>query len=132
MADATTISRSWLAIGYGLVVAIIALSVTPAPPVEMGGGRDKFYHALAYGTLMLWFVQGHPRQRWPVIAAACLTLGVVLEYVQGWTGIRTFGYDDMLGDAAGIGLAWLAAHGGVNDGVARLTRYLTDRPRRER
>jgi hypothetical protein len=127
MTKPATIWRLWVAIGYALVVAVIYLSLTPAPPVEMGGGRDKIYHALAYGTLMIWFVQGYPRSRWPVIAAACAALGIALEYVQGWSGIRTFGYDDMLGDVVGVVIGWMLAAGGANEGVARVAARVNSR-----
>ncbi|MBE9563646.1 MAG: hypothetical protein IMF17_00270, partial [Proteobacteria bacterium] len=49
----------WLAIGYGLVVLVVYLSLTSQPvDLELNVPyEDKFFHALAYFTLMAWFSQ---------------------------------------------------------------------------
>jgi hypothetical protein len=55
--QSTGVRRVWRAIGFGLVVFVIWLSLTPQPieiPVEQG---DKLGHIAAYGTLMVWFAQ---------------------------------------------------------------------------
>ena len=103
--------RCWQAVGWFGIGLLIYLSLTPQPPeipVEQG---DKIGHSLAYATLMLWWAQllpNAPQRRW--LAAALIGLGIALEYVQGWTGWRTFDYFDMLADAIGVALGWLAAY----------------------
>ena len=110
MLSNTLLRRFWVGIGWFGVVLLIYPSLTPTPPeipVEQG---DKFGHILAYATLMYWWAQLLPttRQRTRV-GAALLALGIALEYVQGWTGWRTFDYYDMLADAVGVALGWLIA-----------------------
>lgn len=95
--------RFWLGIGWFGIALLLYLSLTPQPPeipVEHG---DKFGHALAYAMLMYWWAQlsVSTRQRlW--LAAGLIGLGIAIEYVQGWTGLRTFDYFDMLADAVGV------------------------------
>ena len=44
-----------LAIGWGGAVAIVWLSLTPAPPKLDFEHGDKLGHFLAYGALIFWF-----------------------------------------------------------------------------
>jgi VanZ family protein len=101
--------KFWVALGWLLVLAIVYLSVAPNPPqidVEQG---DKFGHVIAYGVLMLWFAQLYPRTGVRMAyAAGFMLLGVALEFVQRMTGYRSFEYADMIADAGGVLLGWLA------------------------
>lgn len=107
MSASSRLRGAWLAIAWLLVGLVIYLSVTPRPieiPLDEG---DKYGHLLAYGTVMLWFAQVYERRgRWTAMLAL-IALGVALEYVQRWTGYRTFDVWDMAADGAGvlIGLA---------------------------
>jgi hypothetical protein len=108
--QARTLERAWRIVGWLGVLGVIVLSLIPNPPsigVEQG---DKIGHAAAYALLMLWFAQIH-LQRWQRMPVALwlLTLGIALEFAQGWAGPRTFSIADMGADAAGIALGWLAA-----------------------
>ena len=100
----------WLAIGWGLVAAILWLSVTPRPPdlgVEHG---DKLGHFLAYGAVTLWFGQLYPRLATrAAYAAGFIAMGIALEFVQRWLGYRSFEVLDMVADAIGVVLGWTAA-----------------------
>ena len=83
--------RYWLAAGWALVLGVIYLSLTPAPVqlnVEQG---DKIGHVCAYAALMSWFANLYeaPLRRLQ-FAAGFVALGVGLEFVQRWTGYRTF------------------------------------------
>jgi VanZ family protein len=113
--------RFWIVIGWFGVVLLIYLSLTPQPvdiPVEQG---DKIGHILAYATLTYWWAQllvaTSQRRK---VAAALLALGIAIEYVQGWTGWRNFDYYDMLADATGIALGWIAAWPRTPDWLALL------------
>lgn len=93
-----------------LVLAIIALSLMPAPPdlgVDQG---DKIGHFAAYGLVTLWFAQPYAglRQRiW--LALGMVALGIAVEYAQRATGYRSFEIADMAADALGVAIGWLAA-----------------------
>jgi VanZ family protein len=98
---------AWLTVAWLLVAAVIYLSVTPRPPDIPLDEGDKYGHLIAYGTVMLWFAQLYEgRRRWLAVAGL-VALGVGLEYVQRWTGYRSFDVWDIAADAAGV-LAGLA------------------------
>lgn len=103
--------RPWRIAGWIGVVLVVVLSLVPElPGFTSFDQQDKVGHTLAYAVLMVWFAQIHLARaaRWRV-AAGLLALGVGLEFVQGWGGVRMFSYADMAGDAAGIVLGWIAA-----------------------
>ena len=100
---------AWFTVAWLLVLFVIYLSLTPAPiqiPVKEG---DKLGHFIAYGTVMLWFAQLYRGRVRYAAAAGLVALGVVIEFVQRWTGYRTFDVWDMAADAAGVLVGWLAA-----------------------
>ena len=90
-----------------MVAAIVWLSLTPSPVrVDVESG-DKLGHLAGYGVLMFWFAQLYARRMpW---AAAFVVMGVVLEFVQGWLGYRSFEILDMLANSAGVLLGWGSA-----------------------
>ena len=104
------IRRVWRAIGVGLVVLVIWLSLTPQPieiPVEHG---DKLGHVAAYATLMFWFAQLDTRHRMHLAyAVGFVLLGVALEFAQRLTDYRTFEVADMGADAVGVLCGWVAS-----------------------
>ncbi len=106
----TPVRRIWRAIGVGLVLFVIWLSLTPYPieiPIEHG---DKLGHIAAYGTLMVWFAQLDTRHRVRVAyAIGFVMLGVALEFAQRLTDYRTFEVADMGADAVGVLFGWLAS-----------------------
>src|SRR2546430_14973060 len=101
---------SWRALGYGLILLVIYLSLTPFPldiPIENG---DKLGHWIAYTTLMVWFAWLYPNLHTRLVyAAGFLLLGIALEFAQGFTEYRTFELSDMVADTVGIALGWIAA-----------------------
>ena len=94
-----------------MIAAIIVwLSLTPAPPqIDLEQG-DKLGHFAAYGTLMLWFCQLYAR-RGTRIAYALLWvgMGIVLEFIQGELGYRTYEVYDMYANTLGVLIGWAAA-----------------------
>lgn len=96
--------------GYGLILLVIYLSLTPFQPdipIEYG---DKLGHGMAYTTLMVWFAWLYPDLRTRLVyAAGFLALGIALEFAQGLTEYRTFELADMAADAGGVALGWIAA-----------------------
>lgn len=95
--------RFWYGVGWFGIALLFYLSLMPQPPAISIEHGDKLGHALAYAVLMYWWAQllATTRQRlW--LAAGLIALGIAIEYVQGWTGWRTFDYFDMLADAIGV------------------------------
>jgi VanZ family protein len=93
------------------VIALVVLCLIPqAPSFTPYAHEDKLQHALAYAALMLWFSQLYvTRATRSATALALLALGIGIEFVQGWIGTRMFSTADMVADAVGIVLGWLAA-----------------------
>lgn len=102
--------KLWLAAGWFLVLLIIYLSLRPDGPLLPPSISDKLQHVIAYGMLAYWFVCLYARM--PVraaYAAGFVLLGVALEFIQAWTGYRSFELIDMAADALGVAAGWLMA-----------------------
>lgn len=86
-----------------MVAVVVWLSLTPHPPEPPSFlAWDKAQHFLAYGGLMFWYGMGFPRHwRWPVFLVG---LGIGLECLQGWGGIRSFDPFDMVANTIGVGI----------------------------
>jgi len=100
----------WLAAGWLGVGLIAYFSLTPAPPQIGIENGDKLGHLAAYGLGTLWFSQPYTalRQR-IVLALGMVALGIAMEYAQRATGYRSFEVADMVADALGVAIGWLAA-----------------------
>ena len=122
--------RAWSAAGWAFVALVVFLSLTPDPLPAAELGRFDVAHAAAYAWLGYWFAQIHsaPRARL-LVAAALACLGIGLEFAQGWTGYRTFSYNDMRDDAigalAGVALASTRLGGVLLALDARLARAIS-------
>ncbi len=102
----------WRALGvagaWGVLAAVVVLSVMPSPPSADFESSDKVGHLAAYGVLMLAFSLLYEKRR-PLMAGAFIALGIALEFVQGALGYRSFEVADMAANALGVLLGWLAA-----------------------
>jgi VanZ family protein len=111
----------WLAIGWLLVGLVVYLSLKPGwLPLDALAREGPVHrlsygvaHVLAYGTLMLWFLQLYPVSRWRWIALGLFALGVGLEGLQGFTADREPGVADAAANTIGIGLGWLLGRTGL-------------------
>lgn len=101
----------WLAAGWGGVATVIWLSLMPHPPEPLNfDGVDKLEHLTAYGCLMLWFCAAYCGRARLIAGLLLVTLGIVLEILQGWGGVRYFEYADMVANSTGVLLGvWLAS-----------------------
>jgi len=98
--------RIWFVLGWGMIAAVVVLSLIPLE-VDLGDNRDKLAHFAAYGGLSFWFgmlIEGRGRE--VRIAAAFALLGVALEFLQGLTDYRTFEVADMIANATGAAFGW--------------------------
>ncbi len=111
----------WTLIGYGLVVLVVVLSLAPAPPTPVDfPWMDKGLHVMAYGVLMLWFAQLHPRSRYGWLAGGLVMLGILLEVLQSYTDYRSGDYWDVAPNSLGTALGWGLAFKGMNTLLHRL------------
>jgi VanZ family protein len=102
-----------------MVAAVVVLSLIPVE-VDLGGGRDKLAHFVAYGSLCFWFGMifgGRGSQAG--IAVAFAAIGVALEFLQGLTDYRSFEVADMVANAGGAGLGWCLVQTRLRFGLAR-------------
>ena len=100
--------RLWLLLGWGMVFSVFVLSLIPVD-VDLGEGRDKLAHFVAYGSMSFWFAmlfRGRARQLG--IAVAFAAMGVGIEFLQKLTDYRTFEVADMIANATGAALGWAA------------------------
>jgi VanZ family protein len=115
----------WLVIGWLLVLLVIFLSLAPISvqvPVEEG---DKLGHVAAYATLMLWFANLYETlSRRIMLAIGFVALGIALEFVQGWTGYRTFEVADMAADALGVAVGWALAPPRLPNFLQRIEKFV--------
>lgn len=93
-----------LAVGWAMIAGIVWLSLAPGLPSM---GNDKAGHFSAYAVLMFWFAQLYGRRLpW---ALGFIAMGIALEFVQGWSGYRTFDLRDMAANTVGVFLGWALA-----------------------
>lgn len=117
--------RVWVTLAWLLISLVVYLSLAPNPPSPLTfENSDKYEHSFAYFTLSFWLCQIYPSARSrALVIIALVGLGVGLEYVQGWTGYRTFDVMDMLADSVGVLLGWLL----VLTPLGRMLAYIENR-----
>ena len=111
--------------GAALVITIWVLSLMPRPPHIGFAGEDKLFHGISYGVMMLWWSQIFRPFKYQLgMAAAFTAMGVAIEFLQGWSGWRTFESQDIVADVLGIASGWLLFHTPAGWLLARLDRAL--------
>jgi len=121
--------RIWFLLGWGMVAAVVVLSLIPLE-VDLGHGRDKLAHFAAYGGMSFWFgmlIEGRGREL--RIAVAFAALGVALEFLQGLTDYRTFDTADMTANAIGAALGWGLAQTPLRNALGWMERLIAAAPR---
>jgi VanZ family protein len=102
--------KFWLLLGWGMIVLVLYLSLTPQPP-ELGFELwDKLKHFIAYAVLMGWFGQLYRQHRRLLYALGFIGMGIALEYLQGMGEYRMFEYHDMLANLLGVSIAMLVLY----------------------
>jgi len=100
----------WLAAGWLLVFLVVYLSLRPGGALLPETFIDKLQHVIAYAVLMYWFAGLYALR--PVracYATGFIALGIALEFIQLWSGYRSFDPGDMVADAVGVAAGWLLA-----------------------
>ena len=90
------------------LIGIWVLSFLPASLMPAVPGTDKWHHALAYFVVMLFWGQWFRR---PVarllLAFLFISMGAVIECLQGLTSYRSFEWLDIVADVAGVTFGWM-------------------------
>jgi VanZ family protein len=103
------IERLWRLVGWFGVAATLILSLGP-PALDDGRAHaDKLAHLAGYALLMAWWAQLVVARRWR-LALVVVLFGVAIEGLQGLTAYRQADPLDLLANAGGVLLGWLAAH----------------------
>jgi len=112
----------WLLCGWAMLALVVWLSLTGDPPEVVDFPFvDKVEHLLAYAILMGWFGQIYAvtrSQRGWLIGLALM--GIAIEYLQGWSGVRFFDPADMLANTLGALLGYWLTRGPLEGVLARV------------
>ncbi len=92
----------WLSIGfiYILYIFYACLKVT-APSQPLFPHFDKVAHFLAYLALSFWFALIYTKDKRFKIMVLCAVQGILIEYLQGLLGHRSFEFLDMIANTVG-------------------------------
>ncbi|AKC86522.1 hypothetical protein [Pseudoxanthomonas suwonensis] len=114
--------RLWLGLWWLAVLAVVVLSLTPPPAMELPRHGDKLEHLLAYALLAAAAVQlFRPGRRLLAIGAGLVLMGVALEFAQGaLTATRQADPADALANTVGVALGLLTALTPWRDALSRL------------
>jgi VanZ family protein len=101
--------RVWLIFGVLLVAAVFWLSLAPLPPQPFEFDMaDKVSHIAAYTLVMWWFAVTAARHRQRIFYAVYfVSMGVVIEILQGMSGYRHFEVADIFANVAGVLAGWM-------------------------
>ena len=118
----------WLLLGWLLVLVVCFGSLLPGTVVPLRSGWDKVSHLIVYFTLMLWFSGMYPKSRYGWIALGLLLLGAGLEGLQRLGGYRSFEFQDIVANGAGLALGWWLAAVILGGWCLKLERFVFGRP----
>lgn len=114
----------WLPIGWLIAATMLVLSLLPNPPGPAGLLTDKQLHAIAFGTLTLWFAGIYSRRRYGWLALVMLAFGVLIEVAQMGVSRRVSEWGDIFADGVGIVAGLLLALAGLDQWCQWLERTL--------
>ena len=99
--------RLHLVLGIVGLLGVFVGSVvsSPFPDNALVPESDKLIHAIAYGTLTLWFAQLIVRHNYIYLALGLFCYGAMIEWVQGELSYRTASAPDLLANGIGILIA---------------------------
>lgn len=95
-------------------VVVMVLSLWPLEPDAPSLGWDKANHMAAFTLLALLGCRAYPSHN-RIVLAGLLVYGGLIEVLQSFTDYRMAEWADLLADALGLPLGWMAArlHRGV-------------------
>jgi len=94
-----------------MIAVVVFFSLIPTPPQIVGFSQsDKFVHFVTYLFLMLWFAQIYSLGSIHLLLfVGFVSMGIVLEFLQGMSHQRSFEYLDMLANSGGVLLGLILA-----------------------
>lgn len=115
----------WLIIGYGLISLLIYQTLVSDPIGIDSRVSDKTLHVTGYFILMGWFVQiYHDKKQKFLCAVFFLAMGIGLEFLQDFGGVRYFEVNDMLANGLGVLLAWALSVTGFSNSIFLFEKYI--------
>ncbi len=97
-----------LIIPWGFTLLIIVGSLAPGSAVKpVFVVSDKLIHAVSYAIVFISFSPFYFYKFYPVIVLRLMVMGVLIEVLQGVSGLRSFDAYDMLANTVGLLLSWL-------------------------
>jgi len=106
--------KLWLTLGWMMVALVFYFSLIPGPPEIKLNFKyiDKVEHFLAYVILMGWFSQIYQSNKNRIAYFIFfVSMGVLIEILQGMGKVRFFEYSDMLANTTGVTVAWILTRG---------------------
>jgi len=92
----------WLSIGFVYILLIFYGCLRQTAPSEpIIPHLDKVIHSSAYLILGFWFSLIYKKDKQLKIFLLCTAQGIMIEYLQGLVGYRSFEYADMIANASG-------------------------------
>lgn len=99
----------WIFIGLCMVAFVIESSLVSDPlSIDIGfKWQDKILHIVGYFGLMGWFMQIFQQKNARyILIFIFIIMGISLEFLQDFGGVRYFEVNDMFANATGVLLAW--------------------------
>ena len=109
MNSARPSQQLFLISGFVFLAAIVYLSLSTTVLELPGDNNGHLAHVGAYALMMFWFTRVYSGARSALlVGAGLMALGVLIEILQGYGGYRNFERADIVADALGIALGWVA------------------------
>jgi VanZ family protein len=126
-------ARRWQAAGIAVLVVVLAAALMPAIWFmrELSDPRvahaDKWFHAITFTILTVWFSGQYSRRSYWRIAAGMLAFGAFIEICQRMLSYRSAETMDLAADAIGILAGLLIAWAGAGGWSLRVEQWIAAR-----
>ncbi|MCU0976987.1 MAG: hypothetical protein MUC71_11860 [Steroidobacteraceae bacterium] len=119
--------RAWISGGVLLSAIVVAGSLVPGPLIESLPLTlwDKALHAVAYGSLTLWFAGLLERSRYLIAGILSFGLGIAVEVAQAaLTETRLAESADLVANGTGVAIGLALAYAGLGGWARQVERWL--------
>lgn len=122
-------ARRWQLAGFVILIAVLVAALSPGLPDFRNAAllADKWFHALTFALLTVWFSgQYAPRAYWR-LAVGMLAFGGLIEICQQMLAYRSAEALDLLADGIGVAAGLVVAMLGAGGWSLRLEDWLYSR-----